>query len=240
MLFNGAERFRGKTTTHPNGDLLVYRSDKEDTDHVGPGVYWNSQEEERRNGWIKKRHTNREPMARPSREVDRSHHYTNGELIGIGMAIAGSPDLQSSPGPGHYSPAITGTLLHKSPNKKLNVTTTSAHNSSMQSATHLMGTSPRLSPMKAVVRNGVYFASNEDPSSSPGPGHYLSPSSQSNLIKKSHNVRASPDHKAKLSPRPRSQGGSPFSPQLQRQAGLSRPSPSGSTRAYDDSFRTMQ
>jgi len=240
MLFSGAERFKGKAVTHPNGDLQVYRSDKDETDHVGPGVYYNSTEEQRRSGWAKKSYTQREPMARPSREVDRSHQYTNGELTSIGLALAGSPDLKQSPGPGHYAPPITGTLLHKSPNKKLNVTTTIG-NVSLQSATHLMGSSPRLSPMKAVVRDGVFFSSAEDPSSSPGPGHYLSPSSQSNLLKRSYNIRATPDHAASpKSPRGRpgsaKKGGSPFSPQVQRQVNLVR-TPSSSAAYADDSYR---
>jgi hypothetical protein len=251
MLFASSDRFKGTPVTHPNGDLQAFRSDKEETDHVGPGVYYNAKEDEVRGGWKKKSFSSREPMSRPNRQVDRSHHYTNGEMISFGIALPRSPEFIASPGPGHYGTSpLSSSLIKPSPNKKLNVTMTTNNthaSSSMQNTTHLMGSTPRISPMNTVVRDGVLFVSTEHPSSLPGPGQYASPNAQSNLIKKSFNARASPSGSAARS-RPRSAqspktsgGSSPFSPKIQKSTSISARHAKQQYTSFDDeSYRVSQ
>lgn len=104
MLFSCEKRL--SDVVHINNDLSGIRVKSGDTnaEMLGPGKYYNSQEEAERNGWKRKSFSKREPMSSPDHPRDRSMHYTSAVMYSTGLLSApSSGGVIDSPGPGHYN-----------------------------------------------------------------------------------------------------------------------------------------
>ena len=106
MLFSCEKRFDKGDVVHINNDLSGIRVTSGDTsaEMLGPGKYYNSNEEAERNGWRRKSFSKREPMSSPNHPKDRSMHYTSAVMYSTGLLSApSSGGVVDSPGPGHYN-----------------------------------------------------------------------------------------------------------------------------------------
>lgn len=111
MLFGAEQRFYKKTTSLKKGsDIQAFMQNSETASHVGPGTYYASQEEDRRNGWIKKSFSNRESMTPTKRRVDRNYTSTFGKMVPTGIALPSCPTMLGTPGPGYYAPPLLVSL----------------------------------------------------------------------------------------------------------------------------------
>lgn len=107
MIFSDEPRFQKTAIAHPTNRQIHGFAKIETEKHVGPGVYFSTVDEDRRNGWKKHSFSKRQPMtpvkaASPS-QADRQEYYTASVLTSYGaLAAPVSPSKRNNPGPGHY------------------------------------------------------------------------------------------------------------------------------------------
>lgn len=100
MLFNDERRFSKQLVASP-GDSSVMGVVNPSTDiNLGPGAYYNTSLNEKRNGWQSRSFSRRSPMTPSPRESPRNE---GGVLTPYGaIASPVSPKNRVSVGPGHY------------------------------------------------------------------------------------------------------------------------------------------
>lgn len=114
MLFGDEKRFnRPLVSSAVDRQILAVQNPATD-EYVGPGAYFNTSEDEKRNGWGNKSFSRRAPMTptgkgrsdetslSPNGRFDRSDYYTSGVLTSYGAMAAPSPRRSDVPGPGYY------------------------------------------------------------------------------------------------------------------------------------------
>ena len=199
MLFGDSGRSGiAPSSRHP--DVAAVKLSNSTQNHIGPGAYHTAHNENIRSGWVKRSYSTRQPMAPGmSRRKERYANYTNGVLVGSGLAEGGR-DSNSTPGPGHYNtvkdikPVTYGTNGHFD----------STANGKTYPIQPMSSGSPRILLPSSSMKNGVVFEGKHEEHSTIGPGHYGNVN-EGQLLKKSFNIRASegnsPQKRAMNSPR---------------------------------------
>lgn len=193
MIFSDEKRFTKDVTLHQGTDLAAYKGNSDTLLNLGPGSHYNAANESVRSGWKKKSFSKREPMERPSIEIDRSTHYTSGVLAASGLYTSPpSPGLRVSPGPGQYLGVTPSSSRLPSSQDKSNhnISYNQIHNNTMNSTRTLATTlpqSPRMPPPNTLIQYGLVVHGTSDAKQmSPGVGQYHKPET---LLKKSFNTR---------------------------------------------------
>lgn len=110
MIFSDEPRFQKNAIAHPTNRQIHGFSKIETEKHVGPGAYFSTAEEDKRNGWKKHSFSVRQPMTpvkASSPSQDRQEYFSAGVLTSYGaIAAPVSPSKRSVPGPGHYDTDI--------------------------------------------------------------------------------------------------------------------------------------
>lgn len=190
MIFNDEPRFSKDVKPNRFSDIAGYGK-SETANHVGPGSYFSSPIDNKRNGWGNNSFSKKQPMSPNSnRIVDRSIHYRSGAFTNSGILSPGSALKPNTPGPGQYE----GSII-KSPSSMRRPTSAASKEIST-----FMGQSPRIARTTAVIRNGILFESTEV-YNGVGPGYYNASTPDHSLLKRSHNIRVRSPNKISSSPR---------------------------------------
>jgi hypothetical protein len=160
-MFGDAPRFSSKQTPLQS-DPQLQCSANNATENVGPGVYYNTAQDNKRNGWgTKSWSSKREPMnpssSSPSKH-ERSDFYMHSTLSQKGELLAAPYYSSDAPGPGYYDPTMSSSIAASSKSSK-----------SRSSSRSRMTTRDDRDPTKSLVRNDVLFQSTEPM------GHYIGP-----------------------------------------------------------------
>jgi len=172
-MFGDEPRF-GKDVQIVKGQLCGFK--KAETDkNLGPGSYFAPTNDEKRNGWVNKSFSKKEPMASGD-SSDSRYSYQNGLVTSSGLAaLPGTPQSRQGPGPGAYGDSDPpNTISHQLSVDSLN-----------SKSSYMGGTTPRLLSPTAVMKGDVIFQC--IPKSTVGPGAYDSP--EDTIVKRSHNAR---------------------------------------------------
>jgi len=185
MIFSDEPRFAKNAIAHPTNHQIHGFSKMETEKHIGPGVYFSTAEEDKRNGWTKKSFSNRQPMSpvkNSSPSQDRQDYYVAGVVNSYGAVAAPvSPMKRNNPGPGHYDGDIYASFS-ASPLKRAQSADSFASLKPSRSNSARFALAPSL-----CMKDGIIFQSKENSHPTAGPGHY--PIQRHDFLKKSHNVR---------------------------------------------------
>jgi len=110
MIFGDEKRFN-KPLVASSGDRQVFGVASPSTDtNLGPGAYYNSNLDEKRNGWQSRSFSKRSPMSPSPKQASRES-YIGGVLTPYGtLAAPLSPKDRISVGPGHYDNDVLGSF----------------------------------------------------------------------------------------------------------------------------------
>jgi len=188
MIFSDEPRFQKNAVAHPTNRQIHGFSKIETEKHVGPGVYFSTAEEDKRNGWKKNSFSTRQPMTpikASSPSQDRQEYYTASVLTAYGaIAAPVSPQKRNNPGPGHYDGDIFSSFS-PSPLKRAQSAESFA---SLRPGSANKNSAPRFHHAPSLcMKDGIIFQSKENSTPTAGPGHY--PVARNDFLKKSHNIR---------------------------------------------------
>ena len=113
MIFGDEKRF-SKSLVSSAVDRQVQGVSSASTEaHIGPGAYFNTTVDEKRNGWLSKSFSRRSPMT-PAPNETRADSYVGGVLTSYGaLASPASPKDRSPVGPGHYTGDVMNSFAKK-------------------------------------------------------------------------------------------------------------------------------
>lgn len=113
MIFGDERRFAKQLVASPNDKQVLCVSSPSTDANVGPGAYFNTVQDEKRNGWQGKSFSNRSPMTPSSRNSHESSRadYIGGVLTSYGALASpvGRKD-RVAVGPGHYEGDILNSF----------------------------------------------------------------------------------------------------------------------------------
>lgn len=113
MIFGDEKRFSKSLVSSPVDKQVQGVSHDATEAHIGPGAYFNTTVDEKRNGWLSRSFSRRPPMT-PSAHESRADSYIGGVLTSYGaLASPVSPKNRSQVGPGHYTGDVMNSFVKK-------------------------------------------------------------------------------------------------------------------------------
>ena len=168
MIFGDAPRMQPLHMSSASGHS-INTSKSASANHLGPGAYYTTHNENIRGGWIKRSFSNRQPMVKSgARKNGRLDHNSSGILIN-GLHVS-SGSMEDTPGPGHYNIQKPSECVLRQGKSSGKFDPYQSHNMSVATGGHMSSTSPRMLMPSASLKSGVLFHGKVDDHSHLGPG----------------------------------------------------------------------
>lgn len=213
MLFGDSRRDGGIAVSSRNPEMAAVKYENSTHNHLGPGAYHTTHNENIRSGWVKRSFSTKQPMSSGGSSPRKSRYanYTDGVLVESGLAQGGRQS-NSTPGPGHYN-----TMEEVKPVRYGTSGPFDPYNTQRTYPSQPMSSgSPRILLPSSSMKNGVVFQGKLEEHNTIGPGHYGNVD-EGQMLKRSFNIRASEGNSPpkRLHSADRSHRGSPRSPRSQ-------------------------
>ena len=187
MLFGDAPRDSKMAVSRKGNGLGAHMKGNRTEDHLGPGAYYTSHNENIRAGWVRRSYSTKQPMS-PTFEGKKERHknYTDSVMNSKGNLLAtGGSHSNSTPGPGHYNTFDEVMPLKRSPRAPFDP----EQSSKLSPHGGIASGSPRVLHPSASLKDGILFHGKAEEHLGIGPGHYYNATSDKHMLKKSFNVR---------------------------------------------------